>query len=73
MCLSVADTGEGMSEEVAARAFDPFFSTKPPAEGTGLWLASVYGLVLQMRGGVELETSPGGTTVHVFMSVTTDR
>ncbi|MDQ3870132.1 MAG: PAS domain S-box protein [Chloroflexota bacterium] len=70
VCLSVADTGKGMSEAVATRAFEPFFSTKPPAEGTGLGLATVYGLVRQMNGGLRLETAPGGTTVRVYLPAT---
>ncbi len=59
-----------MSEAVATRAFEPFFSTKPPAEGTGLGLATVYGLVRQMNGGLRLETAPGGTTVRVYLPAT---
>jgi signal transduction histidine kinase len=60
--LCVADTGSGMSEEVARRAFEPFFSTKEPGRGSGLGLASVYGGVMQAGGSVKLETSPGGGT-----------
>ena len=60
--IAVTDTGTGMSEEVCARAFDPFFTTKPPGEGTGLGLATVYGIVAQAGGEVRLESEPDGGT-----------
>ena len=66
--LTVADTGCGMSSEVAARAFEPFFTTKPAGEGTGLGLATVYGIVTRLKGHVELETEPGnGTKVKILL------
>ena len=62
--LSVQDTGEGMPPEVAARAMEPFFTTKPPGKGTGLGLSIVYGTAKAYGGTVELQTSPGqGTRV----------
>lgn len=68
--LTVADDGDGMSGEVIARAFDPFFTTKPRGQGTGLGLATVYGIVAQAGGSVEIESEPGrGTAVHVFLPV----
>jgi len=71
--VSVADVGEGMSEDVAARAFEPFFTTKQVGKGTGLGLASVYGIVRQAGGDVSIETSPGaGTTVSLLLPRTTD-
>ena len=64
--LTVGDTGHGMPPEVAARAFEPFFTTKSTGEGTGLGLATVYGIVQQGRGTVAIESAPGaGTTVVV--------
>lgn len=64
--LTVSDSGAGMAEEVLDRAFEPFFSTKPAAEGRGLGLATVYGIVRGAGGHVELRSGPGrGTEVLV--------
>jgi CheY-like chemotaxis protein len=64
--LTVTDNGHGMSPEVLAHAFEPFFTTKPRGQGTGLGLASVYGIVVQNGGKVTLESVLGeGTTVTV--------
>ena len=68
--LTVSDTGCGMSAEVAAHAFEPFFSTKPQTEGTGLGLAVVQGIVRDWGGNVSLDTAPGqGTRVHILLPV----
>jgi signal transduction histidine kinase len=65
--LSVADDGEGMDEEVRARCFEPFFSTKGE-RGTGLGLATCHGLVRQAGGQISVESAPGrGTTFHVHL------
>jgi PAS domain S-box-containing protein len=66
--LSVSDTGVGMSPDVIARAFEPFFSTKSKEEGTGLGLATVYGIVTEAGGSVTIDSEPGlGTTVRVYI------
>jgi signal transduction histidine kinase len=64
--LVVEDTGIGMSEETLAKAFDPFYTTKPTGSGTGLGLATVYGIVSQAGGTVAIDSAPGrGTRVTV--------
>jgi CheY-like chemotaxis protein len=64
--LSVRDEGHGMEPEVVQRAFEPFFTTRPKGQGTGLGLATAYGAVVDARGTIDIESEPGaGTTVRV--------
>lgn len=66
--ICVSDTGVGMPQDVLKRALDPFFTTKPIGQGTGLGLSMVYGFVKQSKGHLHLYSEPGiGTTVQLFL------
>jgi len=66
--ISVRDTGTGVPEEIRDRIFDPFFSTKPSGEGTGMGLSVVHGIVSALGGGIALDTKEGqGSTFHVAL------
>ena len=70
VCLSVTDTGTGMTPETQARAFEPFFTTKGPGAGSGLGLSMVYGFAKQSGGHVVIYSEVGqGTTVNLFLPV----
>ncbi|MBD8530956.1 MULTISPECIES: MASE4 domain-containing protein [unclassified Massilia] len=71
--LSLRDSGVGMSDEVRARAFEPFFSTKGVGKGTGLGLSMAYGFVTQSGGHIDLDSTPGqGTTVNILLPRTSE-
>lgn len=71
--IEVEDTGTGMSAEVMARAFEPFYTTKPVGAGTGLGLSQVYGFAKQSNGHVDIESKLGrGTSVRLHLPCATE-
>jgi len=66
--IAISDSGAGMPPEVAAQAFDPFYTTKPAGKGTGLGLSQVYGFIKQSRGHIKVYSEVGaGTTVKIYL------
>jgi len=70
LCLEVTDTGRGISSEHLDKVFLPFFTTKPPREGTGLGLSVTHGIVSAAKGGIQVGSQPGvGTSFKIFLPI----
>jgi CheY-like chemotaxis protein len=69
-CLVVSDTGDGMTDDIRARVFEPFFTTKPQGQGSGLGLATAYGIIEQAKGEIRVDSTPSvGSAFTVLLPV----
>ncbi|MBC8206325.1 MAG: PAS domain S-box protein [Kiritimatiellales bacterium] len=67
-CLIISDTGTGIQSDIIEHIFEPFFSTKPPGQGTGLGLAAIYGIIQDHKGWIDVYSEPGrGTTFKMYL------
>ena len=70
VCIQITDTGVGISQDIQERIFEPFFSTRPAGQGTGLGLSVSYGIVASHGGWIEVESQTGqGSTFHIFLPI----
>ncbi len=73
VCLTVSDTGHGMTPDVLSRVFEPFFSTKPPGEGSGLGLSVVHGIALAHDAAIRVDSEPGhGCAIRMWFHATSE-
>jgi len=74
ICISIADTGVGIPDEIKQKIFEPFFTTKGEGKGTGLGLSTVYGIIRQSNGYIDFDSTPGkGTIFYIYLPVVSEQ